>query len=464
MIQINVLYPPSGYIAAKGDGVTDDASAIQSLINYVNSKGGGILYFPPTTTGYLMSPNIVLKDNVKLIGTRTTVKFISSATFGTNCFYNFTDSLNLIHIEGFNFITTKDYSTTDTYATFAVSNLVLLHIKTSTKVVLKDVITDSFTFTLKFDNDANIGDLVTENVTGNNCILFFLLNNVNKWTGRNLTSTLTNTSQLNHHYYLQRGLKNVDVSQVVCNNGAGYVLHFNDAIADSDTVRVENLVFKHMTVNSCAYGFIVNAPLNRLTIRDLNIKNQLNGSILSITWPCGNILIDGFRLLGSVGMVNSNQSAGQVTNIKFKNGYIDKPLTSTAVGTIDTVYFEDIYYGDASNGSNSDLTFTFGGAYVLCVLKNITMNYATTVSNNAGIRVAGSGKYIFDNMIVYGNASNASLGQLFYVPNNTGARNVTFNRCESTIFGSFYFGTANATVDASVTLNKYNNLYKGAVV
>lgn len=459
LTQVNVLSAPSGYTSAKGDGVTDDSSAIQALINYVNGKGGGVLYFPPTTTGYLITPNLVIKDNVKLIGTKTKITFKSSASAGANAFSNFTDSLNLVHIEGFNFVTTKDYTLTDTYATFAVSNVTLVHIKNCVKLVLKDITSDSFDYTLKIDNDANISDLVTENVKGLNCRMFFLLNNVSKWTGRNLDSTLTNTTQLNHHYYLQRGLQNVDVSHVNCTNGAGYFFHFNDAMAYTDTVGITNIVFKHVNVVGCAYGIMCNAPVKGLTIRDLRVKNQTTNSVLTILYACANILIDGFRLYNCMGMVNSTASAGQVTNVQMKNGYIDKPVNPTNIGTIDNIILENIFYDDANCVNNSgDLTFTLGGTYVQCILKNIILNYPSTIPQNAGIRISGTGKFIFDNLIAHGAAANVSSGQFFYFPGTT-SRTVTINRCESDMFGSFIYP---ASPDASVTLNKYNNLQKGA--
>ncbi len=51
---------------AKGNGTSDDSSAIQSAIDYVSSLGGGTVFFPIGT--YLVRNNIVLRNKVNLLG------------------------------------------------------------------------------------------------------------------------------------------------------------------------------------------------------------------------------------------------------------------------------------------------------------------------------------------------------------------------------------------------------------
>jgi Pectate lyase superfamily protein len=46
---------------AKGDGVSDDTTAIQNAINDVNIKGGGIVYFPTGT--YMISSTLIIPSN-----------------------------------------------------------------------------------------------------------------------------------------------------------------------------------------------------------------------------------------------------------------------------------------------------------------------------------------------------------------------------------------------------------------
>lgn len=53
---------------AKGDGVTDDTAAIQAGIDYLTERGGGKLYFPYTTNGYLIaSPGKEFTKDGKLV-------------------------------------------------------------------------------------------------------------------------------------------------------------------------------------------------------------------------------------------------------------------------------------------------------------------------------------------------------------------------------------------------------------
>lgn len=51
---------------AKGDGVTDDTTAIQAAINRASDKGGGTVYLPAGK--YIQSQTLVLKAKVKLLG------------------------------------------------------------------------------------------------------------------------------------------------------------------------------------------------------------------------------------------------------------------------------------------------------------------------------------------------------------------------------------------------------------
>jgi Pectate lyase superfamily protein/C1q domain len=61
---------------AKGDGVTDDTQAIQNAINYLNSVGGGTLFFPKGS--YLITSPLILYTNISFKGASKDVTIIQS--------------------------------------------------------------------------------------------------------------------------------------------------------------------------------------------------------------------------------------------------------------------------------------------------------------------------------------------------------------------------------------------------
>ncbi|MBV7503645.1 right-handed parallel beta-helix repeat-containing protein [Bacillus sp. sid0103] len=68
--EINVLAPPAPFVAAKGDGVTNDSAAIQNIIDSLSNKGMR-LYFPLGT--YLIGNQLNLVSKLHLIGAKGAV-------------------------------------------------------------------------------------------------------------------------------------------------------------------------------------------------------------------------------------------------------------------------------------------------------------------------------------------------------------------------------------------------------
>lgn len=61
---------------AKGDGATDDSTAINTCITKLNSAGGGVLYFPKAN--YCVSSSVVLQSKVSLLGPRIAPTYAGS--------------------------------------------------------------------------------------------------------------------------------------------------------------------------------------------------------------------------------------------------------------------------------------------------------------------------------------------------------------------------------------------------
>lgn len=62
---INVKFPPEGITPAKGDGVTDDTSSIQSCLDYANSQGGAVVFFP---SGKYLTRTLRINTETSILG------------------------------------------------------------------------------------------------------------------------------------------------------------------------------------------------------------------------------------------------------------------------------------------------------------------------------------------------------------------------------------------------------------
>lgn len=69
----------------KADGVTDDQSALQAIVNYMDSIGGGTIFLPPGK--YKLSSPITWKTNVSLIGSGVGISVIIPYGVGFSAIY-----------------------------------------------------------------------------------------------------------------------------------------------------------------------------------------------------------------------------------------------------------------------------------------------------------------------------------------------------------------------------------------
>lgn len=98
---------------AKGDGVTNDTSAIQAAINNLNAAGGGTLFFP---TGTYLTDTLTLYSNITILGENKTKSILRLVDNPTGA---------LLECSGIS-ATQKEY--------ISIRHITLKHITTFTKV------------------------------------------------------------------------------------------------------------------------------------------------------------------------------------------------------------------------------------------------------------------------------------------------------------------------------------------
>lgn len=97
---INVRYPIGGMIPAVGDGTADDTAAIQVMLDYLHSLGGGTLFFPE---GIYLCGDLKVYDDIHITGTVTATLLAKPGAFvviDLNDSYRFT--MSMIRINGNN--------------------------------------------------------------------------------------------------------------------------------------------------------------------------------------------------------------------------------------------------------------------------------------------------------------------------------------------------------------------------
>lgn len=106
---INIKYPPSPLIGAKGDGITDDTASIQAIINYSCSNGYKKIVVPNGTykiTSTLRTPQSFNQPIISGENPKTTIFNYSTIASGTPCikFKGGSGQLANAYIENIQFI------------------------------------------------------------------------------------------------------------------------------------------------------------------------------------------------------------------------------------------------------------------------------------------------------------------------------------------------------------------------
>ncbi|WP_338433464.1 hypothetical protein [Clostridium tyrobutyricum] len=78
---INVLHPPVPLLAAKGDGITDDSTTLQNIINFAQNNGYSNVFVPSNTNKYKCNNTITIDiSKISFVGNCTLFDFSSMTT------------------------------------------------------------------------------------------------------------------------------------------------------------------------------------------------------------------------------------------------------------------------------------------------------------------------------------------------------------------------------------------------
>ena len=316
--EINALYPPSPMVGCKGDGISDDTSALKIIINAAKANGFNKVYLPPTDAGYALNGRVDLQSGIEIFGNKTkiitTSKAVESGVF-------FGTALTNISVKSFRFCSVND-KTRGSGRNGLSSHVIGIHLSGCAGIECSDLFGDQLEYMIKVDSnssDVKIRNIKTTNThqsiyIGASTDLFLDALNLG-------CPTEANTDSLDHALYLAN-VTNVQVGQITCKQGKGYAIHiFYLPESPSKNLNFKNVILNNVRAGIVAYsakginfGNVVIDGINsssgsasaitcsldsELFVSNLkisNIGNLRGGALFSVSAPTSGIL----KILGGI--------------------------------------------------------------------------------------------------------------------------------------------------------------------
>ncbi|MBC3889982.1 hypothetical protein GH810_16910 [Acetobacterium paludosum] len=283
---------------AKGDGVTDDTTAIQKAIDYAGTNNVTVL-IPESEKSYLLTNQLSLKNNTHISGYGATLFMAPQANIIKNILYSDPDNyISNISISGLTLKSQNTITGTDYYANSMVSNVQGMFLQGISNLTIKDVSMDNMYVGLKMGSQSNelrnkgvqISNLKIDDsgmpiqIAGTNDLT--MIDSV-------LNSSDGGTKWL-HSAYIRGNNSNFSFKNVAFNNASG------GGITVGGDPRYEtapeNMTFENCTAKNNTIGVIINEGAKDISITGLAIE----GSSLAFKInDVSNVKIDHVAVSGS---------------------------------------------------------------------------------------------------------------------------------------------------------------------
>lgn len=269
-VQAQGTYNVKDY-GAKGDGVTDDTSAVQSAIDDCSTSGGGVVLFPRPGT-YILN-RIYLKDNVtlKLDGIQMEDVVLRGTDESTIAGYIVAEDVNNIGIEGPGTIDRGMGGSEDPapywipYDTWYWKHII--DFNRCNHVTLKDIVVSSENYTVQYCGDqiitSNCTDILYDNVViranqeGSSNDSFHITN-----SGRNITILNSQVFAGDDSLVFHGTLENADYEHVLIQNVTidggtvqGAVMLTTGGQNDPEGSFLKDMAFENITVINSLSGW-----------------------------------------------------------------------------------------------------------------------------------------------------------------------------------------------------------------
>jgi hypothetical protein len=282
---------------AKGDGLTDDTTALQNAIDDA-SKEKALLVIPESSESYLITKQLVMKENTHISGYGATLFMAPEEDTIRNMLWSSPDDMvSNISIEGLTLKSENKIIGIDYYENSMVSNVQGMYFQGVDTMKISDVFMEDVYVGLKISQAGKLRnkDIKISNLRIDNSGMPIQISGTN---GFSMVDSVLNSNDGGtkwlHSAYLRGDNSNFYFQNVEFNNASGGGI----AIAGNPQYRhpPENMVFKDCRIKDSVVGVHINSGATNITISGLIIKGSSLGFKIN---DASELNIDGVNISGS---------------------------------------------------------------------------------------------------------------------------------------------------------------------
>lgn len=258
---------------AKGDGVTDDTTAIQNAIDD-SSIENVLLIIPESNENYLITKQLKINKNTHISGYGATLFMTPQVGAIRNILWsNPDDTISNVSIEGLTLKSENTIKGTEYYADSMVSNVQGMYFQGVDILSIKDVFMDNVYVGLKISQSGNQKnkDIKINNLRIDNSGMPVQISGTN---GFSMVDSVLNSNDGGtkwlHSAYLRGDNSNFYFENVEFNNasGGGITIAGNPQYKNPP----QNMVFKDCRIKNSVVGVHINSGAKNITISGLDVE------------------------------------------------------------------------------------------------------------------------------------------------------------------------------------------------
>ena len=342
---------------ARGDGVTNNAAAIQQAVDQASAVGGTVTI---PAGNFAVNSMMTLKSNVSIVGTPG--QSVISASFNGWIFWG--SGVRNVSLDGLTFQGPGASSSTSAVQIAGPIGL------RATNLVFRGL-----HYGLKLGSGPQGSNVVVDGMVARDCAEPLFVANVSDSTFSNLDIQAPNlNTNLWHCIYLERELHNLTFNNVRLTGGSGYSLQLYYSGGGSDNIRFSNLTLDATTGRYplVIWGYSHVTFTNTVFI----MPASSSGVVVRMDSPT-DITFDGFTAQGGQALVGTYSGANP-HDVVLRNGSYSGTRLLQSGSTITNLVVENV-----STGGAPTTTTTLAPTTTTTVAQTTTTTARTTTTTVA---------------------------------------------------------------------------------